>query len=363
MRALLVMRPDAYERFGGDTTLVVETARALRALGVEADVVSTLAPDARGFDVAHVFNAMRPEVCGPQVESCRAAGVPVALSTVWFDLREFLGRGCYYHELARNAKDPADLERRYRAFQSRSPDSFLSYRARAHVARDLKAQARVLRRAHVLLPNSAFEARDCMTKLGVREVPFEIVPVGASLEAAEAWSEHRAGVVSVGRLEPRKNQTMTVLALRDMSIDLTIAGAAHDAYPTETMRRWAPRLQFTGQVSDGERSRLYGSAHVHILPSWVETVGLASIEAAAGGAQLVVSDRGPEVEYFGNDVEYVDPADPESLRGAVLRALARPARRPDDALDRRIRALSWERSARATLRGYELAITHATRTD
>jgi len=363
MRALLVMRPDAYERFGGDTTLVVETARALRALGVEADMVSTLAPDARGYDVAHVFNAMRPEVCGPQVEGCRSSGVPVAFSTVWFDLREFLGRGCYYHDLARNAKDPASLERRYRALRSRSSESFLSYRARTRLARDLAAQARVLRRAHVLLPNSAVEARDCMMKLGVHEVPFEIVPVGASLEAADAWSDRRAGVLGVGRLEPRKNQTMTVLSLRDLPIELTIAGAAHDAYPIETMRRWSSHVRFTGQVSDGERSRLYGSAHVHVLPSWIETVGLASIEAAAGGAQLVVSDRGPEVEYFGNDVEYADPADPDSLRDAVLRALARPARKPGDALDRRIRALSWERSARATLRGYELAIAHAKRAD
>jgi glycosyltransferase involved in cell wall biosynthesis len=359
MRALLVMRPDAYERFGGDTTLVVETAQALRALGVEADVVSTLTPDARGYEVAHVFNAMRPEVCGPQVESCRAARVPVALSTVWFDLREFLGRGSYYHELAIKAKDPSTLERRYRSMRSRSADSFLSYRTRTRLTRDIEAQASVLRRAHVLLPNSSVEARDCMLKLGVREVPFEIVPVGASLQAAEAWSARRAGVLCVGRLEPRKNQTMTVLALRDVPVDLTIAGAAHDAYPTETLQTWAPRARFTGQVSDGDRSRLYGAAHVHILPSWIETVGLASIEAAAGGAQLVVSDRGPEVEYFGNDAEYADPADPDSLRAAVLRALARPARSRGDALDRRIRALTWERSARATMRGYEVAIAQA----
>ncbi|MFI5388805.1 MAG: hypothetical protein ACHQY2_03720, partial [Candidatus Eremiobacterales bacterium] len=220
MRALLVMRPDAYERFGGDTTLVVETAQALRALGVEADVVSTLTPDARGYEVAHVFNAMRPEVCGPQVESCRAARVPVALSTVWFDLREFLGRGSYYHELAIKAKDPSTLERRYRSMRSRSADSFLSYRTRTRLTRDIEAQASVLRRAHVLLPNSSVEARDCMLKLGVREVPFEIVPVGASLQAAEAWSARRAGVLCVGRLEPRKNQTMTVLALRDVPVDL-----------------------------------------------------------------------------------------------------------------------------------------------
>jgi glycosyltransferase involved in cell wall biosynthesis len=361
MRALLVMRPDAYDRFGGDTTLVVETARALRALGVEADVVAALTPDPRGYDVAHVFNATQPDVCGPQVDACLSSGTPVALSTVWLDLLEFAGRGCYYHELAKKARDPQALERRFTAMRSRAPESFLSGKERARLVRVRNDQTMILRRVHVLLPNSALEARDCMTKLGVRDVPFVIVPAGASLDAAASWKERRNGILSVGRLEPRKNQTMSALALRELPDDLTFVGAAHDSYPVDALRSWAPRARFTGRVSDEERTRLFGSALVHVLASWIETVGLASIEAAAGGAQLVVSDRGPEIEYFGGDVEYADPADPESIRAAVQRAIARPARRQGDALDLRIRSLTWERAAAATLQGYELAIARAKR--
>jgi len=131
------MRPDAYDRFGGDTTLVVETARALRALGVEADVVAALTPDPRGYDVAHVFNATQPDVCGPQVDACLSSGTPVALSTVWLDLLEFAGRGCYYHELAKKARDPQALERRFTAMRSRAPESFLSGKERARLAKAL----------------------------------------------------------------------------------------------------------------------------------------------------------------------------------------------------------------------------------
>jgi hypothetical protein len=62
------------------------------------------------------------------------------------------------------------------------------------------------------------------------------------------------------------------------------------------------------------------------------------------------------VEYFGDDAEYADPADPDSIQAAVSRALARPPRRRGDSLDRRIRALSWRGAAVETARAYRLAL-------
>ena len=159
----------------------------------------------------------------------------------------------------------------------------------------------------------------------------------------------------------RKNQTMAALALRDLGADVTFVGTAHEAFPVAAIGKWAPRARFVGAVSDEDLQGIYSRAFVHILPSWIETVGLASIEAAANGAQIVVSDRGPEVEYFGGDAEYADPSDPQSLKDAVTRAMHRPPRTKGDALDRRVRALSWEQSARATLEGYQIAIEEAAR--
>jgi glycosyltransferase involved in cell wall biosynthesis len=361
MKALLIMRHDAYERYGGDTTLVESTARALRSIGVSADVVSTGEPDARGYDVAHVFNVTQPEVCGPQVDACLASGVPVALSTVWLDLVETLGRGQAYHDCFSRVGDARRLEARFSQLHDRTSESFLTRKQRAGLDRRTASQAAILRRAHVLLPNSAHEARDCMVKLGVREVPFVVVPVGATIPAQTAWARERFGVVQVGRVEMRKNQTMAALALRDISAEVAFVGAAHEAFPMAAIGKWAPRTHFAGAVSDDDLQRIYSRALVHILPSWIETVGLASIEAAANGAQIVVSDRGPEVEYFGGDAEYANPSDPQSIRDAVMRALRRPPRTPGDALDRRVRSFTWEQSAKATLAGYQIAIEEAAR--
>jgi glycosyltransferase involved in cell wall biosynthesis len=98
------------------------------------------------------------------------------------------------------------------------------------------------------------------------------------------------------------------------------------------------------------------SAAVHALPSWQELPGLASLEAASSGARVVVGTRGCEREYFGPDADYADPAQPETIRAAVLRALERGPRAPGDALELRLRALTWRRHAEATLDAYERAI-------
>jgi glycosyltransferase involved in cell wall biosynthesis len=81
-----------------------------------------------------------------------------------------------------------------------------------------------------------------------------------------------------------------------------------------------------------------------------------SLEAASMGARVVVGSRGSEHEYFGPAADYVNPADPASIRGAVLRALARgPRDRPDD-LDRRLEKFTWRRHAEITLEAYGRAM-------
>jgi glycosyltransferase involved in cell wall biosynthesis len=94
---------------------------------------------------------------------------------------------------------------------------------------------------------------------------------------------------------------------------------------------------------------------VHALVSWYDTPGLVSLEAAMAGCRIVTTDRGSAREYFGSTVDYCDPADPESIRRAVVAAWERP--KPARDLQRLVyRNYCWERAARATLRGYQLAM-------
>ncbi len=110
-----------------------------------------------------------------------------------------------------------------------------------------------------------------------------------------------------------------------------------------------------------ELAPLYRSAAVHACPSWYETPGLASLEAALCGCRVVSTERGSAPEYFGDEAEYCSPRDPASIRAAILRARSRP---PSPALAEQISGrFNWQRAAEATAAGYELALKHAASAD
>ena len=111
MRALLVVRPDAPAKPGGDLVHAERTATALRALGADADVVATLAPDPRGYDVAHVFGVFEPATARAQIDAVKAHGTPLALSPIWLDLRAFFATSPHV-ERALAARTAAEVERR-----------------------------------------------------------------------------------------------------------------------------------------------------------------------------------------------------------------------------------------------------------
>ena len=95
---------------------------------------------------------------------------------------------------------------------------------------------------------------------------------------------------------------------------------------------------------------LYNSHSVHIVPSWFETTGLVTLEAALCGCNVVSTSRGYAREYFGSMADYCEPSSTRSIRDSVLRSLSRV---PDQALVRKIREnYSWSATASATIACY-----------
>ncbi len=349
VRALLVVRPDAFAKRGGDVAHAEHAARALREIAVEADVVATDAPDARGYDVAHVFGVFEPETARRQIAALRSHRVPLVLSPIWLDLRELFAIAPRV-ERALAARDAAAVERRLSRLAREAARLPWRGGAARNADRRLAAQRELVRAADVLVPASEVEAYLCGVRLGVSNVPFVVAPLGTDHDAFDgAPAGTRAGILCAGRIEPKKNQAALLYALRDVDVDVTIVGGAYDARYLALCKRWAtPRTRFVQHVERDALRSLMAAAAVHAHPSWLETPGLSSLEAAACGARIVTGDRGCEREYFGPDVDYADPADPSSIRAAVLRALDRGARPDGDALSRRLAAFTWRRHAEAT---------------
>src|ERR1700737_994771 len=91
MKVLMIVRPDAASRHGGDVVLATKTAEALGALGVAVTIAATATPDVRGFDVAHIFGVFEPEIARRQLAACGRTPAAVAISPIWLDLREVSG--------------------------------------------------------------------------------------------------------------------------------------------------------------------------------------------------------------------------------------------------------------------------------
>ena len=87
-----------------------------------------------------------------------------------------------------------------------------------------------------------------------------------------------------------------------------------------------------------------------MLPSWFETTGLVSLEAALSGCSIVSTSRGHAREYLDRFATYCDPGRPDSVLAAVRQAWAAP---PSPELRQRILdRYTWSHVAEATVAAY-----------
>lgn len=368
MKVLFQNRPDALERLGGDTVQMQGTSDHLMRLGVDVDISLEPQPDLAGYDLVHVFNMSTSPLSALQVTNAKRQGVPVALSTIYWDRRhKFLDKDVVrYHEspLVRwggrllGPVGPAFL-------------NFLKFRVEMMSrATDLK----LMQDADVLLPNSVAEAELLAVQYDAPWVRAKtiVVPNGVDLPGEEAAKNvsaagdlpfHGDCVLEVGRIEPAKGQLKMIQALFDRpDIPLVFVGRSPNRLYSEACRLLGEErgnTWFLGPVDHGRLSYYYRSAKVHVLPSLRESPGLVTLEAALNGANCVVSVHGPVIEYFGDSVWYCDPAEINSVRSATLEAWDSP--KATQLKDRVMNKFTWKKAAESTLVAYEQILSRASK--
>lgn len=374
MKVLFVNRSDSFWRPGGDVVQMLETKRNLEDLGAEIDISLSGHPIGVGYDLAHVFNSQIPYEEFEQVRHLKQVRLPVCLSTIYWDATETLWADMAVRAIFRSAKDEAQLE----SYIDRLHDQTLEIKGLSPVSpspyyRAVKAaQRRLFEQVDYLLPNSQLEMREISIRHGICNKPFTVVPNGVDPEIflcgdADRFIDKygvRDFVVMAGRIEGRKNQLLTLYALRNENLPVVIIGGQYDRDYAQLCRKWAgPNVLFLGHLPQTELASAYAAARVCILPSWMETPGLAALEAALAGCNLVVTNRGATWEYFGNYAYYCDPSDPESIRDATLKAynnFERDRPRREAFRDLILSQYNWKQAAEKTLIGYKnLLASHA----
>jgi glycosyltransferase involved in cell wall biosynthesis len=359
MKVLMMNRTDSASTPGGDTVQMQETKAALEELGVEVDVSFATNQDLTGYDLAHIFNLQRPEETRAQFDACRRQDVPVALSPILWDSWRF----------------DFEADTRWLGLRRVLPDVLLlpacwaKSEVLGRISKRRRTQRCVLSDADVVLPNSEIEGAMLERRYGLRfRARCRVVPnaVSASfLPAAGSSRPRRSGlpdqefVLQVARIEPVKNQVFTIQAALELQLPLVLVGEAPSysaRYHQECMRLAGKGrgVTFLGRVAHEELPPIYAAAKVHVLPSYRETPGLASLEAALAGCSIVSTDQGSAPEYFGDRAWYCSPGSLRSIREAMDSAFKAP-RRPELAEHIR-KSFTWQEAARRTLAAYEFVL-------
>ncbi|HUH33989.1 MAG TPA: glycosyltransferase, partial [Daejeonella sp.] len=166
-------------------------------------------------------------------------------------------------------------------------------------------------------------------------------------------------VLCVARFEPLKNQLNLIKAINKTNLKLTLIGRASpnsEAFfqACKQEARHNPNIIFIEHLSQSDLKVYYEKAKVHVLPSWFETTGLSTLEAAACGCNIVVTDKGDTKEYFGDYAYFCRPESEQSILEAVLKANAKENN--FEMRDKILRSYNWGVTAQRTFEAYKKAL-------
>jgi glycosyltransferase involved in cell wall biosynthesis len=160
----------------------------------------------------------------------------------------------------------------------------------------------------------------------------------------------------------RKNVARLIQAVGALGYPLVVAGWAEPGPSREMLDALAARysnVRLMGFLPRHQLNALYAGCRVFCLPSLCEGTGLVALEAAAHGANIVITQNGGPPDYFKQWADYVDPLDVGGIREAIARAWNRP--RTGDLRRHVAEHLTWEDSARALEAIYKKLLSRRSR--
>lgn len=226
------------------------------------------------------------------------------------------------------------------------------------------AQARdAAERAGVLIAVSEFTKTQVVSLLGVEASRVAVVRHGIRPLAypRRAGQPREKVVLHVGAIQIRKNVARLVEAFEALENEWRLVLAGSFGYGADRIRariESSPardRISVLGYVEPDELAAWYARAAIFAFPSLDEGFGMPVLEAMAGGAPVLTSNRSALPEVAGDAAILVDPEDTEALIGALRNMAADEGLRQDMAARglARSRLFTWEKAARETWAVYQ----------
>ncbi len=344
LRILFCNRKDCFSKPGGDTIQMLNTKKYLeRDFSVDVKIVTQiqdLEKYIHYFDLIHIFNIQTVDESLAFAKLAKNYKKKILLSTIFWDL----SHSTYVNTLNKvfGINSYNNMHKKlFPLFNKLVKIWGLFFDKPYYYSKKYKAKIReLLNISDLLLPNS-FEELILLSKVFglslnelTRKSKIVINAVDEDIFRADIDNseEKDKSIICIGRIEPIKNQINVVKALfNDVHIKIIFVGKPTNAKYFLKLKELSVKRGnveiIPKNISQKGLVDFLKKAKVHVLPSFRESPGLATLEALSLNLNVVVSNENycPINTYFSNlinkKVFIADPYDVNSIKTAIVKAL------------------------------------------
>jgi glycosyltransferase involved in cell wall biosynthesis len=369
MKILLWTRSDCFKAKGGDMVQVENTLIELKKLNIDVTVSDKNNVNLEKFDIVHLFQLDWTPETYLHAKKVKKAGKKLILSPIHHNIEEVKKFDDEYAFGLRRVSKILFTDQFHRDTFKNIYRSILDKNKVVPTLYSLflglkKMNKKAIELSDYVLTQTELEAND-LEKLYRIKFDWEVIPNGVSenflnpkeLKNLFPFEDY---IVSVGRIEPRKNNLNLIAAVKELRKDLgedlklVFVGKKSNKHAEYTdlfdmelkENSW---IKFVDYINYSQMPSIYKYAKVCASTSWFETTGLTLLEALFMNTNAVsTSPRAKEI--LGDLCSYCSPNDIKSIKLALKNELIR--KRP--VLPNQFKKeFTWENTAKKTLEIYE----------
>lgn len=182
------------------------------------------------------------------------------------------------------------------------------------------------------LVRSDFEKSYVTKCLEIDESLIDLVPLQYRVPSCDTMPLKENFCFHASRLAAsNKNVLRLVEAAKKYGFNLVLAGLL----ASEEEKQWLhnmidghDNIKYVGQLTDEELVSYYRKCKVFALPSITEGVGMVALEAAANGAEIVLTNDGGPKYYLKDHAEIINPYSVDDIGRAVMKLMERNVYQP-----------------------------------